>query len=232
MDFTWIAILTLSIAVYGLLMAVVLPRAFLKTELVEIKAKDRGIKNIKETVGRSIVYQPSVAIRKYVTQYVVSDRKGKKVLICKTRPNVRYLDYDVVMFNGINKPFKAVNAKELIENGYTDKLTLDPETAYVTLVINAVNDEQFDEGVIKPISGGKTTLYAITSALLAFVQVYFVKLCCSYAFGGVFREEFMITLQGNIITAICGGIAAIINITLVLAVTAKRNRAREVKGEE
>ena len=114
----------------------------------------------------------------------------------------------------------------------TDKLTLDPETAYVTLVINGVNDERFDEGVIKPISGGKIALFAITSALLAFVQVYFVKLCCSYAFGGVFREEFMITLPGNIITAICGVLAAIINVTLVLAVTLKRNRAQEVKGEE
>lgn len=232
MEFVWITALILSIAVYGFLMAFVLPRAFLKTELVNIKAKDRGIKNVKETVGRSIVYQPAMKIRKYVTQYVLSERKGKKILICKTAPDVRYIDYDVVMFNGINKPFKAVNAKELIENGYTDKLTLDPETAYVTLVINAVNDEKFKQKVIKPISGGKITLYAITCALLAFAQVYVMKLCCSYAFGGVFREEFMVTLQSNVITAICGALAAIINVTLVLVVTLKRNRAQQVKGEK
>ena len=231
MDFVWISVLIVSTVLYAVLMVLVLPRAFLKTELVNIGAKDRGIKNVKETVGRSIVYQPSMRNRRYVRQYVVSERKGKKVLICKTSPDVRYIDYDVVMFNGINKPFKAINAKELVENGYTDKLVLDPETAYVTLVINAVNDEVFKQKVVKPISGGKITLYALTSAVLAFAQVFLIKLCCSYAFGGVFREEFMLTAQSNSITLICGGIVALINIILVLAVAAKRNRAKQVKGE-
>ncbi len=231
MEFVWITLLILSVALYTVLMVLVLPRTFLKTELVNIKAKDRGIKNVKETVGRSIVYQPSLKIRKYIPQYVVSHRKGKKVLICKTSPDVRYIDYDVVMFNGINKPFKAINAKELIENGYTEKMMLDEETAYVTIVVNAVNDEKFKEDVVKPVSGGKITLYALTSALLAFVQVFLMKLCCSYAFGGVFREEFMLTPEGNIITLICGGVVAIVNIILVLVSAARKNRAQREKGE-
>lgn len=232
MEFAWITLLIVSILAYAFLMAYVLPRAFLKTEIVAMKARDRGLKNIKETVGRSIVYQPSMEARKYVTQYVISDRKGKKVLICKTHPDVRYLDYDVVMFNAFNKPFKAVNARELVENGRTEKLELDKETAYVSLIINAANDEKFKRKLIKPVSGGKIALYALTCALLAFAQVYLMKLCCSYAFGGVFREEFMITLQSNMVTIFCGVAAAIINVALVLTISLKRNRAEKVKGEK
>ena len=232
MDFVWIAALVLSVGLYGFLMVYVLPRTFLKTGFASIRTKDRGIKNVKETVGRTIVYQPSMDIRKYVTQYLVSDRKGKKVLVCKTTPSVRYLDYDVVMFNGFNKPFKVVNAKELIENGYTDKLALDEQTAYVTLILNAVNDEEFKPDVIKPVSGGKIRLYALTCALLGFAQVFLMKLCCSYAFGGVFREEFMLTLQSNMVTVLCGVVVAIINVTLVLVSALRRNRARRAKGEK
>jgi hypothetical protein len=48
----------------------------------------------------------------------------------------------------------------------------------------------------------------------------------------VFREEFMITLQSNIITILCGVVAAIINVTLVLTIALKRNRAEKAKGEK
>ena len=232
MSIVWIIILVVSLAVYGLLTMYVFPRSFLKTEFVSIKAHDRGLKNVKETVGRSIVYQPSKENRKYIPQYVLSHRKGKKVLVCKTAPNVRYLDYDVVMFNGIGKAFNIVNSKELIERNRTEKLELDEDTAYVSLVINAVNEEQFKHRVVRPVPGGRIAWYAVVCGLLTMLQVFVMKLCCSYGFGGVFREEFMLSLNGTLFTVLFAVVAALINVAVVLIVVLRKNRTETVKGEK
>ena len=231
MPIVWILILIASVAVYVFLMAWVFPRTFLKTEFVAVESHDRGLKNIKETVGRSIVYQPSKQNRKYVPQYVISDRKDKKVLICKTAPNVRYIDYDVVMFNRFNQAFKVVNAKELIERERTEKLELDENTAYISLVINAVNEETFKNKVVKPVAGGKISLYALTCALMTALEVFLIKLCCSYSFGGVFQEEFVLSGKSLLFTGICAAVAAIINVACVLIVVLKRNHSAE-KGDK
>lgn len=232
MSVVWIIILVVSILTYGFLTMYVLPRTFLKTEFVSFTSRDRGLKNIKETVGRSIVYQPSKQNRKYISQYVISDRKGKKVLVCKTAPNVRYIDYDVVMFNGINKAFNVINSKELIERGRTERLELDENTAYVSLIINAVNEESFKNKVVKPVPGGRITWYAIVCGLMTVLEVFFMKLCCSYGFGGVFREEFMLSLPGTLFTVLFAAVAALINVGFVLIVVLRKNRKETAKGEK
>lgn len=231
MSIVWIIVLVASILMYGLLTAYVLPRTFLKTEFASVSSRDRGLKNIKETVGRSIVYQPSKKNRKYIPQYVISDRKGKKVLVCKTAPNVRFIDYDVVMFNGINKAFNVINSKELIERGFTERLELDENTAYVSLIINKVNGERFKTKVVKPIPGGRIALYAASCGLLTIVEVFLMKLCCSYGFGGVFREGFMLSLSGTLFTASVAAVAALINVAIILIVVLRGNRKETAKGE-
>ena len=232
MSVVWIIVLVVSVLTYGFLTVYVLPRTFLKTEFISVTSRDRGLKNIKETVGRSIVYQPSKQNRKYIPQYVISDRKGKKVLVCKTAPNVRYIDYDVVMFNGINKAFNVINSKELIERGRTEKLELDEDTAYVTLIINGVNEESFKTKVVKPMPSWRITWFAVTCGLMTVFEVFFMKLCCSYGFGGVFREEFMLSPTGTWFTVLFAAVAALINVGIVLFVVLRKNRKETAKGEK
>ena len=137
----WVITLIGSVAVYVFLMTYLFPQILLKTGLIIPTPRDRGIKNIKETTGRTIVYQPAIEYRKYIPQYLISERNGKKILLCKVSPNVKYIDYDVVMYDGTNQVCKVVNAKELIENDmYTEKMTLGANVAYVSIIINAVNN--------------------------------------------------------------------------------------------
>ena len=231
MEIVWVVVLIMSVVAYGVLMAYVLPRSFLKTEFATSESFDRGVKNIKETVGRSIVYQPSLKYRKYVPQYVISERKGKKVLICKLAPNVKYIDYDVVAFNGVNKVCNVVNVKEVVEKGYTEKLLLNEDVAYISLVINAVNDEEFDNKTLKPVSGGKIAAYTLSCAGLTLLEIFLTKLCCSYGFGGVFRESFMVNLQSTVITITFALVAIVVNVSFILSVVLKGSRNKADKGE-
>lgn len=127
MTMVWVIVLIVTVALYGFLMAYVLHCSFLKTEFVASESHDRGLKNVKETTGRSIVFQPSMKYRKHVTQYLISERNGEKILLCKLAENVRYIDYDVVMFNRFRKVFNVLNCKELIKEGhaYTEELAVE-----------------------------------------------------------------------------------------------------------
>lgn len=230
----WIIVLIVTVALYGFLMAYVLPRSFLETEFVASESHDRGLKNVKETTGRSIVFQPSIQYRKYVEQYIISERDGEKILLCKLAENVRYIDYDVVMFNRFRKVFNVVNSKELIqaEHAYTEQLPLDEDTAYISLIVNGVNDENFETNAMKPVSGGKLAGYLLASSALTVLQIFLMKFCCSYIFGGVFREVFMSSEQSTYLTLIVALVAVFVNVLFILAVVLKKNRKGIRKGEK
>lgn len=226
----WIILLLASLVGYGVLMAYTLPNTFLKTGFIVTDSNDRGLKNVKETTGRTIVYQPTIKYRKYVPQYLISERNGKKILKCKVASNVKYLDYDVVMFNGLRKAFKVVNVKELIEDGYTEELPIDDDTAYVSLVINGVNDLVYPHKALKPVTKGKILSYILSCTGITVLQVFLMKLCCSYAFGGVFREIFMISASSTLGTVLLAVIAVVFNLTFILCALLKGRRGGSKKG--
>ena len=227
----WAILLILSLAAFAFLMAYVLPHIFLKTKFMVEKSGDRGIKNIKETTGRTIVYQPAVKFRKYVSQYLISQNGAQKVLVCKAMAGVEYLDYDVVMFNGMREAFRVINVKELIEDGYTEELVLDEETAYVSLVLNAVNETELPNEKVKPVSRGKIATYILSCTGLTILEVFITKLCCSYAFGGVFREIFMLSTTSMLTTLLFAVVAVAINITFILVALLKNRHKGNDEGE-
>ena len=58
-----------------------------------------------------------------------------------------------------------------------------------------------------------------------------MKLCCSYTFGGVFRESFMVSTTSTLITVLFAMIAVTMNLTFILSVILKSNRQGAGKGE-
>ena len=221
----WVITLIGSVAVYVFLMTYLFPQILLKTGLIIPTPRDRGIKNIKETTGRTIVYQPAIEYRKYIPQYLISERNGKKILLCKVSPNVKYIDYDVVMYDGTNQVCKVVNAKELIEDDmYTDKMPLGANVAYVSIIINAVNNGKPAEKKRKPITTAKIAWYLVACIATTVLEILLIKLCCSCLFGGVFRETFM--AKGNSIwtTILFTVLATAANVTFVMWAVKKNNR--------
>ena len=220
----WILTLIASVALYVFLMTYLFPQMLLKTGLVIQVSKDRGIKNVKETTGRTIVYQPAMAYRKFVPQYLLSERNGKKVFLCKVAPTVKYLDYDVIMYNGVNQVCKVVNAKELIVNGYTEELSVDSDVAYVSLVVNGVNDSAVTEKKRKPITKKKIAWYLGSCAITTILEILLIKLCCSAVFGGVFRETFMSKGSSVWLTVVFALLATAANVGFVVWAIHKNNR--------
>ena len=221
----WIITLLASVAVYVFLMTYLFPQILLKTGLVLQVPKDRGIKNIKETTGRTIVYQPAMSYRKYIPQYLLSERNGKKILLCKVAPSVKYIDYDVIMYDGVNQVCKVVNAKELIEKkGYTDEMPIDSDVAYVSIVVNAVNDGIVTEKKRKPITTSKIAWYLGSCVVTTVLEILLIKLCCASLFGGVFREIFMAKESSIWTTVIFTLLATAANVGFVVWAIKKNNR--------
>ena len=76
----WSIVLGGSLVVFAALIAVVFPRIFLKEGEIDTPPSDRGLKKVKEPNGKSILFEPSVEMRKYVRQYILSERGEKKVI--------------------------------------------------------------------------------------------------------------------------------------------------------
>lgn len=227
----WSIILGVSVIAFIVLAVIVLPSVFLKTDYLITAPRDRGIRHIKEPNGTTLLYEPNLKARRYVKQYVLSDRGGKKVIVCKLADSVDYIDYDVALFNNLNEVFEVVNVKEQIETrGYTKEMELPEETSYATVIVNGVNGEDFSERIVGRVKGKKIALYAVFAGLLAVAEVACVKLCCAYAFGGIFAESFMVSSKGMLVTAIAA--AAVVLINTLGAVIALCARGGKKKGRE
>lgn len=221
MTVLWISLLVVALVIYGLLMGRVFPRKFLMRGYAIKATADRGMKMVKETNGRSIVYQPSIRNRKYISQYILSDRDGQKKIICLVADGVKYIDFDILMFNGRKKPFAAKNVKQLVTNNQLEEIALPDEVAYVCLVVNQCNETKFNVQLLSSIPNRKKLTYILLSALTTILMVVVAKVCYAFALGGVFRYSFLIDPLGLIITGIFTGIALIIQTICIICLTAK-----------
>ena len=232
MTLGWVITLIASVVVYVVLMAYVFPRVLLKTELVVWVPRDRGIKNVKETMGRTIVYQPALEYRKYLPQYLISERNGEKILLCKLASCVKYIDYDVVTYDGFGRECKIINVKELIDKeSYTQQLPLEDKVAYVSIAVNTVNDQVLTVHRKKPVEKWKIAVYTMACIFTTVLAIFTVKLCCSNMFGGVFRETFMAEGTSVWLTVGIGLAAAAVNLFFVLLAIRKNNRKIVRRGE-
>lgn len=231
MDVVWLLILVFSLAAYIALVVAIFPRLFLRTGYTMSTPTDRGLKKIRETNGCTIVYEPKPNLRKYVKQYILSERNEKKVMICKINEDISYISYDVVVFGGNNAVCKVLNVKEAITNkGYTREVELPEEASYVTLVLNAVDKKRFTGKTVRPITKGQLALYTILTSIFAVIEIVVLKMCCSYLFGGVFRESFLMSGTSILITCIMALLAVGVNLLITILIV--KAKSKMVEGEK
>ncbi len=229
----WAVLLLISIVLYGVLVAFVIPNGFLNTGFAMSEPTDRGLRNIVEPNGRTIVYQPSLRSRKYIKQYLISERGGRKILLCKTDESVEYLDYDVAMYDRRKHIVKVLNVKELIKTrGYTQELELPEPVAFVSVILNQADEVVFQEKLLKPVSKGKMGGYITMSSLCTILEILFAKVCCSNVFGGVFKESFLIETTSIVFTSIFALVAVAVNIVVAVVAIKRRNGKPAKEGEE
>ena len=227
----WIILLSVIMSVFSLVHTLILPKLFLKVKYDYDSLPDRGTKVVSEEGGKSIVYEPDVKIRKYIKQYILSERDGKKYIICKIADNVRYIDFDVALFDAEGNSFKVINIKELIKNkGYTNLTELPDKVAYVTLVLNAVNNTEYKSTASKKVVLKGIALYLVLAAVAEIICIISVKACLAKILGGIYFESFLLVPKTWIFTAAECAAVIIINVicTLCIVLIKKRNK----KGEE
>ena len=193
------------------------------------KSGDRGIKKIMEKNGQSIVFEPSMKWRKYVKQYVLSERSGKKQIACKIHSDIAYLSYDIVLFNNRDEVFNVLTVKEKIEKaGYTKAVDLPEETSYVAISLNEVDATEFSVPITAKLEKGQFGKFMFWCNLCIFMETFIVKVCCANIFGGVFREVFVLNWETTLITLVIA--ATLIVINWIIASTAVKIRSGKTTG--
>lgn len=194
-----IVFMIISILAFVMILTEVLPRFLLKLKYIALAPSDRGVKKMIFEDKRCILYEGGKEINKYIKQYVLIDDVGCKVLRCKTTRPTNYINYDVVSFNRYGEIIKVINVNErLVHCDFTRRVELPKETSYIKIILKQVDDEAFKTEPLWYIPRNKIRLYVILSTVLSLLEIYALKICCAYAFGEVFREDFIRSYNGAI----------------------------------
>jgi len=217
----WGALLIFVVAISAYFTAVVLPRIFLRLRYTITDSKDRCIKRIYEVNGQSLIFEPEEKWRKYVKQYILAERHGKKEFICKVDKDLNYIVLDVAVFNCQNKLCDVIRIKDFVgESGMTGVVTLPEETSYVSVNVVRVENDLFEDKLSGTLAKGRMFKFVLVNAMLIVVESIWIKICMANLFGGIFRESFVMNLESLITTLLMAGALIIIN-TIVAAIALK-----------
>ena len=191
-----LGILLLSVVLYMVLVAMVLPRFVLKDSYRVKEPTDRGVKRCTFEGKPCIIYSSSKENKPYIKQYILLDEGEHKILKCKASDGVDYLDYDIVVFNRYNQPFEVINVKEDVVGEVTKSTRLPSDTAYVRLVIRQANRVKLKKPATFGVSGGSIFAFSLLALVLTALEAFAVRATCSLAFGDVYRESFISSTVG------------------------------------
>ena len=79
----WIILLAGTVIAFLFLQTVLFPKLFFRVRFAALEPTGRGVRVIEEQDGRTIVYDGDLSVRKYLPQYLISERGGKKQLVCR-----------------------------------------------------------------------------------------------------------------------------------------------------
>ncbi len=189
----WLLLLILVSLIYALLIIWGLPKLILKSNYPITHSNDRGLKKYKfGDSDYAVVYEPSIEAREYITQYVLAKKDGKKIFKGKISSTVTFIDFDIALFNAQKECFLVINSMHLVEaDGLTKEIELPNETAYASVLINQVNDDEIKQTVTAQVSGFRLFLFGAVALLLSIGLSVCTMFAFSNIFGGLFRESFI-----------------------------------------
>ena len=179
----WATLLIFVVALSAYVAAIVLPRIFLRLKYSVNESNDRCIKRVYEVNGQSLVFEPEEKWRKYVKQYILAERDGKKQFICKVDKELNYLVLDVAIFNCQDKLCDVIRIKDFVgESGMTGVVTLPSETSYVSVSVVRAENQEFEDNLSGNVGGGKIFKFLLVNAALILVESIWIKICISIKF--------------------------------------------------
>ena len=221
----WILLPIFATILYVVVVALWLPKFFLQNKFDLKIIGDRGVRKYKCGDGaRGIAYEPDIATRKYIKQYVILDNEGEKTLKCMIAENIYYIAYDIVIFDVNNEILKVLNISDVIEGaGYTQTVVLPKQTSYVTVVISTVNEDEIKMSVRPKITPKKVIQYSLITMCMSVVTAFAIRFGISYSLGGVFRESFMKDGVGCALMILLSIVLTVVAIGVVSLVLVAKN---------
>ncbi len=218
----WYVVIAVTVLLFIALHVFVLPRRFLLCKY-STRIEDRGVKNINERGGHSIIYTPALRYRKHLKHYVISQRNKQVQLVCDFAEGIEYADFNVLLYDGNGEVFKTLQIQQAVENGESEPIPLPDETAYVSVQLNNVDGKTFSGQRVEGVKGGSLAKFLLICSFLELVVFFIVKIGVAKLYGGLFAESFIQSLEGNLITLAVGIVLVLINDLLTLIMIKSRN---------
>ena len=155
----WYILLVLTGIFFLAVQFVLLPKILVRLRYGAVPPRGRGRETLRESDGKSVLYDAPSDVSHVIPQYTLSERNGEKSMQCRVNGNVRAVSYDVALFNGYGEVFKVLNVrKDAVHSGYAGEIALPPETEYISIYLPAA------EGVRRSISApsGKNSESALS----------------------------------------------------------------------
>jgi hypothetical protein len=188
----WILLVVIASVIFTYFASYILPKLFFRMNLLKKLNKGVGQKVVEETYGTTILFEADKSINKYVSQYLISNRNSKTILLCEIDTSIYYLDYTCVCYDRKGNVCKMITVKENVESrGVTKELVLPHSTRSVALIINHANEESFKNDINIRTKFSSLAVYGLVEAILLFGLGYFIKFCLSKNGSGVFHSSFM-----------------------------------------
>ena len=176
------AILIAGIFIYAVLVSRILPGIFL-SPLKGASLNDRGVRKCVFPGGRSVTYEPKLNIRRYISQYVLFAKDGRKYIRCKINDKVKSLKYELTIYDRKDKITDVLIVTETVgDEGLTADVALPPEASYVHFQLQEVNGVEIKEKDPVVYSGKNVfrfcaLVFALTLVMGLFTNYVIVEVC-------------------------------------------------------
>ena len=228
----WLLIISLLFTLVIFFATYALPSIYLKMRYTVDKSNDRCIKRVYDRYGQCLVFEPEEKWRDYIEQYVLAERKDKKEVICKIDKSLEYIEYDIVVFNSMDKVSEIINTKEKVDGkGYTTPVLLPEDASYISINIIRADEKTFKENLTAKVTTSNKWKFLIINAALVIVEVVGLKICLANLFGGLFRESVIINLGELLFSITLAGVLILFN-TITSLVAVKYREKNFAKKEE
>ena len=207
-----ILILICVSVLYVFLVSFVFPSLFLKPKYNHSLEGDRGLKKYVFEGGRSIVYEPSVAVKRYMKQYILTALSREKYIQCKFDNRVYSSKYEVYAFDCDDRLIDALLIEEpdLDEKRGVSKPVLLPEnTAYVRVSVKSVNETKVLRESMLNILPFQRVLFTFFTVLGTVVESFIAKAILIELAENLFSYSDVANDCGNLFTLILAVVAGL-----------------------
>lgn len=203
-----LAFIALSgILLYIFAISCLLPKIFLRPSKANACPRSRGIKKYSFENGRAIVYEPSLNVREYFHQYILSENGGDKFIKCKIDTRVKNARYTVIPIDANGKVLDIIDVEEMITvSGYTKAIILPRETSYVNLILKEVNGFMIGGRDKVIFSGVAIFKYIACSTVLSAIVSLVIKIATVTLWDKVVNLSFLYRQPNNFIPLVIGAL--------------------------